>query len=170
MLSSNCNLGWQTPTASVLLPGVTAVPWPLLPPQPTAAVGTRGSQALTSSYTKHGHKIDCPCTDIQWQTTQTPLPAWAPRLGFLQRSPHIYAVQINQKEQGNFCHSGINPKCCWWHPYRWGLATSQNRVVTLPLMDRSGAEQLPRVQESETWPGLKLYLPSQLSLNDVESL
>lgn len=94
----------------LLFPGDIAIPWPQLWLQPSAAVGTQELEqgGFTSSHTMHSHKINCPCADMWCQTTQTSLPAWAPRLGFLQHSPRTYAIQINLKEQGLFCSPGVN--------------------------------------------------------------
>ena len=102
MLGPNHCQGWQTPKAAVLLPGDIAGPWPQLQPQPTAAVGTRESGARRFCIITYQARSQNPLS-----LHRHPMPdntnissSLSPRLGFLQRSPHIYAMQLNPKEQG----------------------------------------------------------------------
>lgn len=90
--------------AAVLLPGDIAVPWPQLRPQPTAAVGTRGSGARRFYIITYQARSRNPLSlhRQSWcQTTQTSPPACAARLGLLQCSPRVYTIQTQRNRDSS---------------------------------------------------------------------
>lgn len=135
--------------AAVLLPGDIAVPWPRLRPQPTAAVGTRGSGARRFYIITYQARSRNPLSLHRHPDARQ-------HKHLLQAgplcSPRIYTIHINPKEQGLFCGPGTNlhsppGRDTWWYPYRWSFANSQTRVADLPVTGRSRAALTPVCRE-----------------------